>query len=251
MQSIRYVLVGILLIGGWIPQALLSKTITLLNSSGESVEFEVDPSDQFLDIVEQIQFYFQTNETHHEENQAQKIESGRDDREPFSHQLNFAMSHAGITIRAKKTNWRDYDAPVTKKEKEKISYIIRTLANDSLISIGSSQSSLKKAGNNIDHLHPFRFLITVFTDEELKAGVHAIRDRGGWIWSGFIEGITGSLDDEGKNNNLIPFTSDFAKEVKINSDLILPSLKQGKWENFINILIDKIPREIDPNRYNM
>ena len=151
----------------------------------------------------------------------------------------------------KQAVWRDYTVSVTKQEKKEMTYIITTLANDSLLSIGASRSSLKKAGDKIDHLHPFRFLMTIFTDEKLKAGIHAIRDRGGWTWEGFIDGITGSLKVEGGRNNLLPYVSDFAEKVKIDPSLILPSLEKGKWSDFVNLLIDKIPREIDPNRYDM
>ncbi len=252
MQLIRHILLGFLLIAGGIPQSVLSKTITLINSSGESVELEVETTDQFLDVFSLIQSYFQEDALGKEANKDQEVTASADKAIPFhSSQLDLVVSHAGITVRAKKQSWRDYNTPVSKKEKEDITYIITTLANDSLISIGTSKSSLKKAGDRIDHLHPFCFLTTVFTDEKLKAGINAIRDRGGWIWSGFLDGIKGSLSEEGSNKNLLQFTSNFANKIKIDADLILLSIQQARWSDFINILIDKVPREIDPNRYEM
>lgn len=215
-----------------LPMALLSKEMTLLHSTGESYSFEIDEADPFLDVVERIQTHYQN------------LESKND----F---LNFEVSTAGITVRSKKTTWRDYSHSVSKQDKKDIHYIITTLANDSLISIGTSRSSLKKAGERIDYLHPFRFLMAIFTDEELKAGAHAIRDRGGWTWDGFTDGIIGSLKEESARNNVLEFVPDFAHKVKIDSSLILPLLEKGKWQEFVNILIDKIPRSINPNRYDM
>ncbi len=249
MRRFRHVWLGLLLIGGWIPQTALSKTVTLVNSSGESTEWEVEATDQFLDVVDRIQSYFQVETLEGAEEEASNFAG--EEISVLSPQFDLVISHAGITARAKKTQWRDYDEPVAKQEKKDITYIVTTLGNESLISIGTAKSSLKKAGDRIDHLHPLRFLMTVFTDERLKAGIHAIRDRGGWIWSGFIDGLVGSLNEEGGRKNLLQFVPDFASKVKIDPELILPALQQGKWSDFVNILIDKIPRETDPNRYDM
>lgn len=252
MRRFRPVLFGLLLIVGWIPQTVLSKTITLVNSSGESIELEVNETDEFLTVLDWIQSYFQGDATAQEESQELEALELTNDKIPLINpQFDFVVSHAGVIVRAKKANWRDYEASVTKSEKKDIAYIVTTLGNDSLISIGTSKSSLKKAGDRIDHLHPFRFLMTVFSDEKLKAGIHAIRDRGGWVWSGFIDGITGSLNEEAGQKNLLQFAPDFANRVKIDPGLITPLLQQSKWSDFVNILIDKIPREIDPNRYDM
>lgn len=252
MKKTHYALLGIFIIGSWIPQTVLSKTLTLINSAGERACLEVGASDQFLDVLESIKGYYESCDSGLQASQDNKIEDSGAGGIPLdASRYHFEVSHAGITVRSKQAAWRDYAVAVTKQEKKEISYIISTLANDSLLSIGTSRSSLKKAGDRIDHLHPLRFLMAIFTDEKLKAGTHAIRDRGGWTWEGFIDGITGSLKEEGGRHNLLPFVSDFAEKVKIDPSLILPSLEKGKWSEFVDLLIDKIPREIDPNRYDM
>lgn len=252
MKRIKYAVLGVLLIGSSIPQAVLSKTVTLINSAGERVHLEVDASDQFLDVLDRIQTFYDAGEYGLHAAQGSEIEElAAEGIDLGSPRYDFEISHAGITVRSKKTVWRDYAASVSKQEKKDLAYIITTLANDSLLSIGTSKSSLKKAGDRIDHLHPFRFLSTVFNDEELKAGVHAIRDRGGWTWEGFIDGVTGSLKDEAARDNLLQFAPDFAQKINIDLSLIMPSLERGKWSEFVNLLIDKIPRKIDPNRYDM
>lgn len=242
MKLFKPALLALLLIVGGFPQAMLSETVTLLDSGGEIDYFEVNTADRFLDVLERIQSFYGGNASA----DAQEIEILLG-----SPRFDFEVSHAGITVRSKKIIERDYNVSVSKQEKKEMVYILTTLANKSLISIGTSKSSLKKAGDKIDHLHPYRFLMTIFNDEELKASVHAIRDRGGWIWEGFLDGIVGSLKEEAARDNIHAFTADFAHKVKIDQALIQASLQHGKWTEFINILIDKIPREIDPNRYDM
>ncbi len=165
--------------------------------------------------------------------------------------FNFSQNKTA-TLRAKKTV-RDYyrkkDEKKEKEEKKDLSDIVKALAYDSWSSLLSQKSSLKGKGRNIEHVHPFRFLETVFRNEELKAGIHAIRDRGKWVWSDFIGGLTGSLNEEANNQNLLPFTSDFAKNIHFSEQRILPLLKERKWVEFVNLLIDEIPREINPDRY--
>jgi hypothetical protein len=251
VRRITSIWLGFLLIGA-IPQNAICNTVTLVNSLGESMEFEVEKTDQFFDVLDRIQSYFHEDILLKREHQEFETSDLPDERTPLSDpHLNFVVSYAGITARSKKANWRNYHVPVEKEEKKDISYIVTTLANDSLIGIGTSRSSLKKAGERIKHLHPYRFLESIFGSEKLKSGMHAIRHRGGWIWSEFLDGIIGSLSEEAGRKNLLQFTTDFAKKVKIDFDLILPLLEKEKWSDFVNILIDKIPREIDPNRYDM
>lgn len=246
MKKINYAFLGALLAIASLPHIVMSKPVTLINSVGESVHLAVEDSETFLDVLNRIQSFYSVFEVDSEEDLG--LAQGRNfDRS----RLDFEVSSAGITVRSKKPAWRDFSIPVSKSEKKEIAYIVKTLANDNLISLGFSKSSLEKAGDRIEHIHPYRFLITVFTDEELKAGVHAIRHRGGWTWEGFIDGLTGSLKDEAAKGNLLKYTSEFAQKVNIDPSLIHPSLEKGKWVEFVNVLIDKIPREFDPNRYDM
>ncbi len=120
----------------------------------------------------------------------------------------------------------------------------------SLVKIAKDRSSIKKAGDRLESLHPFHFLSTIFTDEEMKSSIHAMKSRG-WIWSDFFEGINTSMSEEERNNNILPFVDDFAAHVGIDPSLILPSLQSGNYKAFVNILLDKIPRSKNSGRYYM
>lgn len=252
MKKIKNALLAVLLMGSWNPSTVLSTTVTVINSIGERAHLDVSVSDRFLDVLDKIESFYDTCDF-----ELQAFQETNDyplSAEGLSQsglRYDFEVSHAGITVRSKKTVWRDFSVSVSKQEKQEITYIITTLANDSLVSIGMSKSSLKKTGDRIDHIHPLRFLMTVFTNEKLKAGIHAIRDRGGWIWDGFIDGLTGSMKEESGRGNLLPFIADFARAIAIDPSLIQSSMERGKWTESVNLLIDHIPRAIDPNRYDM
>lgn len=146
---------------------------------------------------------------------------------------------------------RNYSTPVTLLEKQDISYIVNTLGMSSLSKITKAKSSLKKAGNRIDNVHPLRFLLCVFTDEQMKASVHAMEGRS-WVWTEFLSGLKKSLEEESQKDNMkMEFITDFASRLGITVDLIYPSISQHQWNQLVSILIDKIPRNSDADRYNM
>lgn len=240
MQRVGQILIGCLLALGSIPPSAISaKTLQVVNSAEEKIEVDVQATDTFLDVMAWVESYCQSEPLTSEHAAVSAM------------YLDWSVSPVGMSVRAKKS-YRDYDIPITKEDKKNLAYIVNTLAYDSLWSIGTSTASIQKVGDKLEYLHPLRFVMIIFTDEELKAGAHAIRDRGGWIWDGFLGGITRSLTDEAARHNVKEAQiRDFAKVVKIDADLILPPLQQERWEDFVDILIDKIPRQNDPNRYNM
>jgi len=143
---------------------------------------------------------------------------------------------------------KNYNALPTESEKKDIAYVVNTLGMASLIKIASETSKVEKAGKRIDNVHPLRFLECIFTDEQMKASMQAMRSRG-WIWDKFSGGLKDALDTEYKKNNLAQFINDFSSRVGINLQLIYPSVTTQQWSSFIDILITVIPRNSDANRY--
>jgi hypothetical protein len=149
------------------------------------------------------------------------------------------------------SSWRDYSEEVTDQEKENIAYIVKTLGNKSLPKIYREKEALKKAGDKIDHVHPLRFLMTIFTNEELKAAICNIRESR-WVWGEFKKGLFNSLKDESKNKNMNDeYIQHFATTVHINPALINPPINRSDWDGLISTLIKNVPREGNPNRYDM
>ena len=234
MKRSLNVLLSIMVLGG---SAISAKEVALLNAEGDCLDVYIDSKGQFEDIIDSIGEYFQCLD---------EI-PGQQSNSIFT----LMVTNDRVTVR-KKAAFRDYYAPVTKQEKKDIHYIVTSLAYDSLISLGASKSSLKKAGDRIEQLHPFKFLSTIFTDEELKAGIHAIRGRTAWVWDEFIGGfVRGFKEETAKKNMIGEYIQDFSSLVGIDPALLLPSIQAGKWKELVNILIDTIPRDNDPNRYNL
>jgi hypothetical protein len=147
--------------------------------------------------------------------------------------------------------YRDYLIPVSASEKKDISFIINTLGMSSLIKIKKSESAIKKAGKRVDHLHPFRFLICIFTDDEMIASVHAMDGRA-WVWSEFKAGIKGTMDTEANNNNLNPeYIKDFATQLGVAPDPIYSIIANRQWDELINLLLSQVKRNANAGRYNM
>ncbi len=147
--------------------------------------------------------------------------------------------------------WRDYNTEVTPLEKEFISFIVSTLGNKSLAKIWKEKSSLKKAGEKIDHIHPLKFLSVVFTDEELKVAIANLKETR-WIWNEFKSGLFSSLSEELANENMPEeYILDFSFRLGIDASLIKPSISQADWDEFFSVLIKNVPREGNPDRYDM
>jgi hypothetical protein len=228
--------------------ACSTEHIVIENSEGDNFVVEVSPNDPFQDVLKQISDTFALAES----SSLCYVDTGYQESSGFN--MNVAPS-GSITISslAKKQNAtvpRAYDGALSAQDQSDIYYIIRTLANESLIKIKKEESSLKRAGDRVDHIHPLQFLTILFTNEELKVGVRNIQGRS-WVGKSFIEGLTTSLGKENGVGNVMPYVNDFASKLNIDVNIILPSLQAGQWDKFVNTLIKSIPRQGNTQRYDM
>lgn len=161
-----------------------------------------------------------------------------------------AESDLESSMKGVSLNTRDYYAPLTQDEKSDIGYIVKTLANESLIKIKNKESTIKKVGERVEHLHPFQFLYCIFSDEEMKVGIRNIQGRS-WVGRGFIEGITSSLKKEHAVGNVLMYAEEFAQSLNVDVNIIKPYLEAAKWDKFVDALIKNVPRYGDTGRYDM
>lgn len=146
---------------------------------------------------------------------------------------------------------RDYLQLVSKDEREDISFIVNTLGMGSVTKIAKNKSSLKNAGNRVNHVHPLRFLQTVFQDDRMKASMQALQKRS-LMWDEFISGLKKSLQEEMTKDNLrIEYVQDFAVSLNLSLDQLYPYVQQERWEPFVKTLIQLMPRNDDADRYDM
>lgn len=224
-----------------------SQQIVLEDSMGENYVIEIESQQSFFEVIDSIDQYLMVMDS---------VEKGNYENSELpqrAFQMNFKISDQGILVKASKKKSqapRSYFTSANQQEKADIGYIVKTLADNSLIKIKSSESSLKKAGDRITHIHPFQFLITVFQDEQLKVCMRNLQGKS-WVWKSFLEGITDTLAEENNVNNLLPYAEDFAARININSNVFLPTLQSAKWQKFIEVLIDNVPRNGEAGRYGM
>jgi hypothetical protein len=150
------------------------------------------------------------------------------------------------------TGHRNYYEGATDSDRKELYFIMKTLALKSLLELAKYKSKLEKAGEHIDHLHPLNFLAEIFSDEELKAYLHAIKKRGSYIWDKFFHGLTTTLNEESKLNNMsLPFLVDFSSRLGIDIQIIQIAYEKRDWNEFVKLLIANIPRDGDADRYDM
>ncbi len=139
--------------------------------------------------------------------------------------------------------------PITPGEKHEIEYIVTTLAEKSTPTLLFYKSSLTAAGDRVDHVHPYRFMHAVFSDEELKVAIRNIIKKD-WVWSGFVDGFADSFNDELALDNLHQHTEHFCSLLQIDPPLIAPYITTQNWEGLIIFLMHHIPRQGDFRRYD-
>lgn len=145
---------------------------------------------------------------------------------------------------------RDFYYNPSPEDKQNIAYVVKTLANKNEISLLFYKNTIESSGAKVNHVHPLKFLQTIFTDEELKIGMRNIR-RKSLVWKSFRDGIADSLTDETNNNNMLhEYLPLFASAVQVDINMIAPLYQQRNWCDFIEALVTHVPRREDPRRYD-
>lgn len=250
MKSFQKSLFLTLLMGGAIFQNLLGNTVKVENSLGEVFEIGIDSNDRFFDVLDNIELCLR-GDIGVGSNKNNELLGSNSITPANDLQWNLVVTYAGMTARAQGGGCRDYLNPPTSEQRDDIAYILTELAWSSPVTIWNKQSELEKAGARIECVHPLHFLRVIFGNNKLIAAISAINERKvPKLKSKFFKGLTDSLKQEAGRNNLMQFVDDFAKKLDINKKKIIPSLESGKYEQFVDILIELNPRE-DADRHIM
>ena len=124
----------------------------------------------------------------------------------------------------------------TERDQARIYEIITTMADDGVISLGIKKNYLEQLGAEINHVHPLKFLATIFSNPRLKKSMRDVYDSY-FKWTGFLGGLTPRLADEAKKGKLNQYAEDFANEVNVPSDKVLQFFEARDWENLVRFLI--------------
>lgn len=211
-----------------------STELMIFLPSGEQLVLNVMPQETFREVMNQASNLVGCDET-------------------STYLLDYSQSNKPrLSAKSSTGSHRNYHAAVTTKEKKDIHYIVTTLGRADPIKLKREESFLTQAGDRINHLHPFKFLSCIFTNEEMKVGLLQIRSRIiSRIPKKFFGGLFESLTEEAEKNNLHEYINDFAYALKVDPALITTAIEKKEWKELINILIEQLPRNGNPNRYDM
>lgn len=222
----------------------------LVHVDSENFSMDIQPEDSFLNILESIGSYFEASETENPDPDVDTVLAEANSRLYTMDVFVTGSKISRVIAKQPKNVARNYYAPIAQSEKNDIAFILRTLSNNSWIKILKNKSALKKAGDRIDHLHPFNFLYTIFGDNELLVCARSIQGKA-FVWKEFLNGTTTSLGEEYLLDNLkYEYVQDFAAKLKVDPVLLNTALTNRQWEYFVDLLILHVPRQEGGDRYN-
>jgi hypothetical protein len=129
------------------------------------------------------------------------------------------------------------DLPCTDEDRETIGYIVRTISEKGVRWLFGHRREMNSVGDSINHVHPLKFLETIFSNSELKECMKAVFDsvfkRNGFMHGGLSDGLT-SRSNVGE---LDKYVSEFSKAVGHTKEEIKPFFDNQDWEGLVHFLI--------------
>lgn len=127
---------------------------------------------------------------------------------------------------------------ITAEEKQKISKILTTMADNSVFQLLFERKYLERLGQEVHHVHPIRFLGTIFQDPRLVNCMFTIR-MSGFKWGGFIDGISERLKGEIRAGNVDLYIPGFAESLGIKAADIQAYINARDIEGLVLFLMEK------------
>lgn len=95
---------------------------------------------------------------------------------------------------------------------------------------------LEKLGKEIEHVHPLKLLGIIFSKPQMKQYLDNIYNDY-FKWKSFIEGLEPNMNHEYLKNNMMQHIDDFAKEVNVPKENLLPFFQKRDWKGLVKFLI--------------
>lgn len=128
------------------------------------------------------------------------------------------------------------DLLFTDDDRSNIYELITIMSQSNKFQLLFKQGHLKSIGAQINHVHPLKFLSSIFSNPEIKSLMGNIRDDG-FKWSGLIDGLGPSLTREAIKGKLDLYLNDFAYEIGLSATEIHPYFQSRDWDSFVRFLI--------------
>ena len=131
--------------------------------------------------------------------------------------------------------------PISVEEKQKIGRILMTMAENNVFKLLFEKKYLERLGREVNHVHPLRFIGTVFSDPRLVHCMFQIR-KSGFKWDGFIDGFRDRLVEEIRANNVNTYLPGLAKALNVSSEDLLAYVRYKDAEGLVLYLMEKSRR---------
>ncbi len=148
---------------------------------------------------------------------------------------------------------RPYFREVTPAEWHVMHTVVTTTSDTNVLALWGKADFLEREGNRVDHVHPLRFLLTLFTSEELKVATRNIKNgQPGVVWKRFSSRFGESLDRARARDNLSDeVIAHFANTLELEVDTVHALINANQWESLMNLLATEVPRKGDFRRYDL
>lgn len=131
-----------------------------------------------------------------------------------------------------------YQLPLLEEDKKNIRIIIKTMAEKGLVKLLLEQRYLEKKGDQVNYIHPLRFIGYIFSDEKLKNCMRQIKTSR-FKWNEFIKGFSRRMDEEYSVDNLTRFIPEFVEQVHPqHPERIESFIRKKSWEEFVADLLN-------------
>ena len=124
----------------------------------------------------------------------------------------------------------------TEQDRAHIYEIISTMAEKGKLGLLFQQNHLRELGAQINHVHPLKFLASIFKDPHLKSCMYYIWDDY-FKRNGFLDGLGPSLTRETEKGKLDFYLKDFAVDIGVAPEILKIYVDIRDWENLVLFLI--------------
>ncbi len=220
-----------------------------VNEEIESAEYltEMEES-EIADLTPEMEIESQSSLQGMVEKQTARVLQNQDDEQlpkeidPQVEDLSLLVQKPTVTFAepAEETEVQNpYDAlPITIEEKQKIATILVTMAENNIFQLLFERKHLERLGQEINHVHPIRFIGTVFTDQRLSRCMGRIK-RSGFKWDGFMDGFSERLLEEVKARNVNAYVPGLAESLQVDPEVIQAYVNRKDFRGLISFLIEQ------------
>lgn len=128
-----------------------------------------------------------------------------------------------------------HQLPITEEEKQMIVKIILTMADNNVFKLLFEKKKLERIGKKIHHVHPIKFLGTVFSDPYLVDRMREIKDSS-FKWEGFIDGLSLRMTEESSRGNLKKYLPGFCASINANLETVMSYADREDFEGLVSSL---------------